>query len=58
LNDDAFLVWDWFKAGYKAKMVKESLMIVRMHPGGVSQAKAKEIAKTQEILDKEYANVL
>jgi glycosyltransferase involved in cell wall biosynthesis len=58
VNDDAFLVWDWFKAGYKAKMVKEALMIVRMHPGGVSQSKAKEIAKTQEILDKEYANVL
>lgn len=54
VNDDAFLVWDWFKAGYKAKLIKEPLAIVRTHPGSVSASKKAEIAKTQAILDKEY----
>lgn len=54
VNDDAGLVWDWFKAGYKANWVKEPLVIVRTHPGSTSNEKIKEIAKTQEILNKEY----
>jgi glycosyltransferase involved in cell wall biosynthesis len=54
VNDDAFLVWDWFKAGYKGKLVKEPLVIVRGHKGSVSATKKAEIAKTQEILNKEY----
>ena len=54
VNDDAFLVWDWFRAGYKGTWVKEPLVIVRTHPGSTSKSKAEEIAKTQEILNKEY----
>jgi len=54
VNDDAGLVWDWFKAEYKGNWVKEPLVIVRTHPGATSKEKVKEIAKTQEILDKEY----
>jgi len=54
VNDDAWLVWQWFKLGHKAKMIKEPLMIVRMHEGNVTKEKAKEIAKTQKIMDVEY----
>jgi len=54
VNDDAFLVWDWFRAGYRGNWVKEPLVIVRTHPGNVSKERAEEIKKTQEVLDKEY----
>lgn len=56
VNDDAFLVWDWFKAGYTSKWVKEPLVIVRTHTGNVSKEKSDAIAETQKILDKEYGN--
>jgi len=54
VNDDAWLVWSWFKAGYKAKYIEEPLVTVRYHKGNVSKEKAKEIQKTQEIMNEEY----
>lgn len=54
VNDDAWLVWQWFNRGYKAKLVKEGLAIQRGHAGNTSRTRLKEIAKTQAILDKEY----
>jgi teichuronic acid biosynthesis glycosyltransferase TuaG len=54
VNDDAYLVWDWFKAGYTYKCMQEPLGIMRGHDGSVSKTKVKEIAKTQKELDKEY----
>lgn len=54
INDDAWLVWSFFKAGYKANWVKEPLVIVRTHQGSVSNTKKVEVAKTQDIMDREY----
>lgn len=54
VNDDAFLVWDWFKAGYTYKCIQEPLGIIRHRKGSVSNTKVKAIAKTQKTLDKEY----
>jgi len=53
-NDDAWLVWKWFQAGYTSKLIKKPLVVVRMHPGNVSRTSQKEINRVQKILDKEY----
>lgn len=55
VNDDSGLVWDWFKAGYKAKMIKSPQMIVRIHPHSTSATKKKELDKVLATLKKEYA---
>ena len=54
VNDDGGLMWDWFKAGYKYKIIGQPLAIQRATPGNTSRTKKKEIADTQAILDKEY----
>jgi glycosyltransferase involved in cell wall biosynthesis len=54
VNDDAWLVWSWFKAGYTYKVIKEHLGIQRGHKNNTTKVKAKEIAKTQEIMNKAY----
>ena len=54
VNDDAWLVYRWFKAGFKSKCIDEPLVIVRYHAGNVSKERAAEIAKTQEIMNHEY----
>lgn len=55
VNDDAYLVWDWFKAGYTYKCLQEPLGIIRGHINSTSKTKEKEIAKTQNELNREYA---
>jgi len=55
VNDDAWLMWHLFKNDYKAKMIDQPLMIVRLHQGSTSASKQKEIAKTQKAMDVEYA---
>ncbi len=54
VNDDAWLVWQWFKRGYKAKFIEAPLAIQRGHAGNTSRTRQVEIAKTQKIMDKEY----
>ena len=54
VNDDAWLMWEWFKRGYKGRMINKPLAIQRGHAGNTTQLKKKEIAKTQEIMDREY----
>lgn len=41
VNDDYYLVWDWYKAGYTYKMLKDPSVIVRYHDGSVSVARKK-----------------
>lgn len=53
VNDDAWLVWQFFKRGYKAKYINRPLVAVRFHEGNTSKRK-KEIAVTQKIMDAEY----
>ena len=55
VNDDGWLCWAWWKAGYTYKVIPKPLGIQRGHSGNTSKNKLKEIAKTQAILDKEYA---
>jgi glycosyltransferase involved in cell wall biosynthesis len=54
-NDDAWLVWQWFKRGYKAKFINEPLAIQRGHSGNTSRVHKKYIDETQKVLDKEYS---
>jgi glycosyltransferase involved in cell wall biosynthesis len=54
VNDDSGLTWDWFKAGYKAKMIDTPTMIVRLHPQSTSNTKSKELKKVLDTLKKEY----
>jgi len=54
VNDDAWLVYKFLEAKYTNKWIKEPMVIVRDHSSNISKTKAKEIAKTQKIMDKEY----
>ena len=59
-NDDAWLVWKWFRTGYKAKRINEPLVIVRVHEASTSRTKLKEIARVNEIVQeeiKQYENL-
>lgn len=53
VNDDAGLVWDWFKAGYTYKVIKKPLGVQRGHSGNTSK-KVDKIDVVQQILNKEY----
>ena len=55
-NDDAWLVWQWFKAGYKSKMIKYPTMVVRYHQGNVSKTKQKEVEDVNRIIQEEIRN--
>lgn len=53
VNDDTFLVFDWYKAGYEGVRIKEPLNIVRYHNTRVSVGKQKEIEAINERMRKE-----
>lgn len=53
VNDDAGLVWDWFRAGYTYKVIKKPLGVQRGHSGNTSK-KVDKIDEIQQILNKEY----
>jgi len=53
-NDDAGLVWDWFKAGYTYKVIDKPLGVQRGHASNTSRTQSHEIQRVQKILDKEY----
>jgi len=53
VNDDAFLTWDFYKAGYRGVRIKEPLNIVRYHNTRVSVGKQKEIEAINEKMQKE-----
>lgn len=57
-NDDKKLLWDWFKAGYKGKVVKEMLYLKRNHIQTVSNIKAVEVNKFNLELDAEINEYL
>ncbi len=50
VNDDSYLVLDWFMAGYRGIRIKEPLNIVRYHNTRISIAKQKEVERiTNEV---------
>lgn len=53
-NDDAWLVWKWFEAGYTAKRITKPMVLVKLHGGNVSKTRQKEIDRVQKVLNKEY----
>jgi glycosyltransferase involved in cell wall biosynthesis len=53
VNDDSFLMFDFYKAGYRAVKIKEPLNIVRFHNTRVSVGKQKEIERINEQMQKE-----
>ena len=53
-NDDARLLADWYFAGYRSKLIKEPLTIVRVHKGNVSKKQQKEIAKSTKKIQDEF----
>jgi glycosyltransferase involved in cell wall biosynthesis len=52
-NDDKYLIWEWFKAGYKSRLIKKPLVVVRLHGGNVSKTKAKDVSKFEKIVNDE-----
>jgi glycosyltransferase involved in cell wall biosynthesis len=53
-NDDAWLVWKWFEAGYTNKKIKHPMVLVKLHEGNTSKTRQKEIDRTQLIMNREY----
>lgn len=53
VNDDAFLMFDWFQRGYKGVRIKEPLNIVRYHNTRISIGKQKEVEAINEKMRKE-----
>lgn len=53
VNDDSFLIYDWFKKGYVGARIKEPLNIVRYHNTRVSVGKQKEIEAINEKMRQE-----
>lgn len=54
VNDDAGLFLDWFKAGYKGKLLETPSVIVRYHETSTSVTKDKEIQKINKQIQAEY----
>ena len=54
VNDDSGLVWDWFRADYRSKMIKDPTVIVRTHPKSTSSTEDKRLRNVLDILEKEY----
>jgi glycosyltransferase involved in cell wall biosynthesis len=52
-NDDAFLTWDFYKAGYKWARISEPLSMVRYHNTRISIGKDKEIRRISEEMRQE-----
>lgn len=52
-NDDAFLTWDFYKAGYKWVRITEPLSMVRYHNTRISVGKDKEIRRINEEMREE-----
>jgi glycosyltransferase involved in cell wall biosynthesis len=54
VNDDNWLVWRFFLAGYSNTIIKKPLGIQRGHSGNSSKTRLQELAKVQEIMNREY----
>ena len=53
VNDDAWLLADWYKKGYRFKRILEPLMIVRYHPNSVSVTRDKEVREIGKLIEAE-----
>jgi glycosyltransferase involved in cell wall biosynthesis len=53
VNDDAWLVWKWFQAGYKAKRITKPMVLVKIHESNITKRRP-EIERTQKIMDAAY----
>ncbi len=57
-NDDKKLFWDWFRAGYKGKVIKEMLYLKRNHETAVSITDGEQINKFNKEIDAEITEYL
>lgn len=51
VNDDAVLLADWYKAGYRFTALKEPLVIVRFHAQSISATHDKQIKEVHKLVE-------